>query len=152
MSKIDLNVQVRVLGNLHRHTIQCVLTINMFNEKIFVFLWFWFFLMACCTAYSLINWSLRSFSQRADRHLIAQYLAKVDPQTLRSAQKRAAIKNFVRYTLRSDGVFLLRLIRGNSGDLVVCELLRVLWERYRQQAPPLYQPEPLLEKKRQVEQ
>ncbi|CAD5207141.1 unnamed protein product [Bursaphelenchus okinawaensis] len=140
---------VRVLGNLHNHTLQCVLMINMFNEKIFMFLWFWFLFMAIVTAYSLFSWLLVSFSDRSDRHLIATYLAKIDPQTLRSNTKKESIKNFVRHTLRADGVFLVRLIAKNSGDLVTCELLQTLWKDYLAQTPPpQYQPEPLIDKKK----
>jgi hypothetical protein len=67
---------VRVLGNLHRHSVQCVLMINMFNEKIFVLLWFVFFVLAVVSFMSLIGWFIDSFSSNADINMIGNYLEK----------------------------------------------------------------------------
>ena len=48
--------KLRRMGSDHPHTVQCVLPINLFNEKIFTFMWFWFALVALATAASLIRW------------------------------------------------------------------------------------------------
>lgn len=46
----------RMGSNQHRYTIQCVLRINIFNEKIYIFLWFWFFLISLLNLLSLLRW------------------------------------------------------------------------------------------------
>jgi len=141
---------VRVLGNLHRHTVQCVLMINMFNEKIFVLLWFIFFALAIISFYSLMSWLLNICSESNDVKLIGDYLEKIDPDvSSRSMTRKRQIKDFINNTLRKDGLFLIRLISKNSGDLVTCDLIEALWKEYlntgRGQVPPY--DEPLLSKK-----
>jgi len=56
LSSINRCVQVRRLGAVHRYTIQCVLPINLFNEKIYMFLWFWTVFVAIVTAISALSW------------------------------------------------------------------------------------------------
>lgn len=41
-------------GTIQRHDAQCVLPINIINEKIYVFLWFWFGILSAMTILSLI--------------------------------------------------------------------------------------------------
>jgi len=48
---------VRQMGTVHSHTLQCVLPINLFNEKIYAFLWFWFVWVAVAVCLSIVRWS-----------------------------------------------------------------------------------------------
>uniref|UniRef100_A0A1I7XNE6 Innexin n=1 Tax=Heterorhabditis bacteriophora TaxID=37862 RepID=A0A1I7XNE6_HETBA len=161
---------VRVLGNLHRHTVQCVLMINMFNEKIFVILWFWlcimfifrsvfvslfhhlsyyyyYYIRSFFSIISFLKWLFISVRANVSgKALVNSYINKIDPTVARSMHKRSLLQQFVTEKLRPDGVFLIRLIVDNSGDMVTCALLKTLWKDFvkaRGEHPPPYS-EPLL--------
>lgn len=48
-------------GNVQRYTVQCVLPINMYTEKIYVFLWFWMVFVAAVSVFNLVTWLIRFF-------------------------------------------------------------------------------------------
>ncbi|GMT00552.1 hypothetical protein PENTCL1PPCAC_22726 [Pristionchus entomophagus] len=145
---------VRVLGNLHRHTVQCVLMINMFNEKIFVGLWFWLCIMVAVSVGSFMYWLVTSSTSSYGRGVVSHYIHKMDPSMERSQQKKALLDEFITTKLHSDGVFLIRLISSNSGDTITAALLKELWDNYvkeRGNQPPPYT-EPLLLGKKTIDE
>lgn len=54
------------------------------------------------------------------------------------------IDKFVRTGLRPDGIFLLKMISSNAGDLVVTNVLEIMWRDFkdRQQQPYAVPPPP----------
>ncbi|VEL39460.1 unnamed protein product, partial [Protopolystoma xenopodis] len=121
--------EIRKLANKHRHTVQCVLPINMFNEKIFIFLWFWFILVAAINTSSFLYWSYKS-SLRANRvHFVRKFLKL--REALEPGDKKRSFA-FVDNYLRQDGTFILRLVAQNAGELVASEIAERLWQMYRQ--------------------
>ncbi len=129
----DFNV--RRLGNLHRYTVQCTLPINMYNEKIYMFLWFWMLFVAIMSFISLITWLLRALMsvnriRYVKNHLLSAgriYEMPYDQEFQR--ELRQDIRKFVRSYLRSDGVFILHLIGHNTNHLTVTEIVAALWDK-----------------------
>nr|pir hypothetical protein C18H7.2 - Caenorhabditis elegans [Caenorhabditis elegans] len=104
--------EIRVLGNVHRHTVQCVLVINMLTEKIFIFLWLWLTVLAIVTALNLIFWFIALVSNSCREHFVSKHL------DIQSDQ----ISRFVHRFLRADGVFLLQMIASHSGNLMAAKV------------------------------
>ena len=143
----------RTVGNVHRHTVQCTLPLNLYNEMMFIFLWFWFLAVAGVTAISLASWAfyaismpgrvvyvsnrlMMMFDRRADRggpDVEGRYAAaSADGAGDRPPNAASAtdIDRFVRKYLLCDGCFVLRLVASNSSDLIAAQLAAGLYEHY----------------------
>ncbi|EJD74138.1 hypothetical protein LOAG_18505 [Loa loa] len=120
---------VRQVGNIQRYSVQCVLVINMFNEKIFVFLWFWYLFLVLCTILSLIYWFIILTCPCFGRWFISQSLElsemKFDPDT-----KAKEVDRFVGSYLRCDGLFVLRMVEIHAGVLFGTDLILSLWNAF----------------------
>lgn len=99
--------------------------INMFNEKIFLFLWFWFFLVSVITLFSMAHWIIISLLPGQREKFIRKYLKATDVIT-----DRQSVKKFAHKFLGHDGVFCLRMISAHAGDIMATELIVALWHDF----------------------
>ncbi|XP_069976350.1 innexin unc-9 isoform X2 [Penaeus vannamei] len=114
-------------GSLRTYTCQCVLPINLFNEKIFSFIWFFFALLLPVTIYSALIWVWRTFtcSRIAFVHYYLWRTRRVGKEDLYNNARKMAIQY-----LGWDGCLVLRLIEMNHGGTILTILTERLWEFY----------------------
>lgn len=123
----DFNI--RRLGNVQRYTVQCVLPINLFNEKLFLFVWWWIILVILTQCVSIIKWGLRSISKVDDVRYIRKHL-KLGGLVRTSSERSEEINKFVKQYLKSDGIFILRLVGSNTNTITVTDLVRSIWRSF----------------------
>ena len=51
---------IRQQTNVHRYTVQCVLPINLFNEKVFLLIWLWLTFVGVATVLDIVYWTSKS--------------------------------------------------------------------------------------------
>jgi hypothetical protein len=124
------DLKVRRLGNVQRYTVQCVLPINLFNEKIYLFLWFWMVMVAAVTCFSFLTWLLRTAIQTDRYRYIKKHLRLMNKWPTTAAEEEK-VRQFIDSYLRQDGVFVLRLVGHNTTAITVTEFVCALWENYK---------------------
>ncbi|EPB68844.1 S25 ribosomal protein [Ancylostoma ceylanicum] len=102
---------VREMGNIQTHTVQCVLLINVFTEKIFIVLW------AC--------WMFAIFSETSKEHFLINHLEMCE-----TPFDKENANCFMDKYLGLDGVFLLRLIAQHADVVFITELIGSLWKTH----------------------
>ncbi|KAH3887080.1 hypothetical protein DPMN_011095 [Dreissena polymorpha] len=120
--------EIRQLQNVQTFTVQCVLPANLFNEKVFIFMWFWLSLVTLVSVFSLLKWLYISTYKPSNLRYVKKYRTIVGKFPLRT--ERRLFKRFVHQYLRDDGVFVLRMLARNTTDIVIALLIDNLWQNY----------------------
>mgnify|MGYP001794887045 CR=1 FL=1 len=118
---------VRSIAKNHHLTVQCTLPINLFNEKIFIFVWFWLALVIILNCLSLLYWLWIAFNTNR-KSFIKTYLSVFKRYDKQKDNRK--LNYFCNQYIRHDGHFLLRMIGKNTNDVIVAELVRLLWENF----------------------
>ncbi|EYC33430.1 hypothetical protein Y032_0002g796 [Ancylostoma ceylanicum] len=116
--------QVRVLGNLQRYSIQCVLSLNMFNEKIFLFLYFWFIFVGIATAVDTVN--LAYYTRFKSQKL--QFIQKFIKPT---ATEETLMDDFCLFQVNADTVVILKMISGHANEVIACDVVEQMWKNFK---------------------
>lgn len=119
--------KVRELGNDHQYTVQCVLTINIFVEKVYVIIWFWFVLLTIVTLVDLFSFIYRNFFAFNRNAYVKKHLLVFSSL---STKEQTVFKDFTTKHLKPDVVFVFRLLANNVNAMVVSELVKVMWESF----------------------
>ncbi len=118
--------KIRQNTNVHQYTVQCVLPINLFNEKIFTIIWFWLLLVSILTLLSLVHWLAKLVYWPSNLRYVKRHLKALDAYQ----REGGMLKKFTETYLRRDGLFIIRLVAKNAGEMVATEMLCGLWENY----------------------
>ena len=118
---------VKHSGSVVHQMAQCALPINMINEKIYVFLWFWFVLCTILNVASMVVWIVRIMFLHMRIKFVKRFL-KLSCSL--DTPDNGDIRKFVKEFLRHDGSFIVRMIALNAGDLICCEVVCGLYEKF----------------------
>ena len=119
---------VRYLGNNMPYTVQCSLPINLFNEKIFILVWFWLIFIVITSSLGLLVWLWRFLYMRQHVNWVRIRLYSLDTG-LKAPVKEFRV--FVDHYLRRDGIFIMYLVAINTSDIIASEMLAELWKLFQ---------------------
>jgi innexin len=105
--------------------VQCALPINLFNEKFFIYLWFWLIILAGATFANFIGWFKLLF-RRIRRNSMAKYLRSMN-KLGNSEKEKEMFESFVDSYLHLDGAFVFAILRRNSNYIATSEIVCALW-------------------------
>lgn len=115
--------------NTHTYSAQCVLSINLFNEIVFLLLWWWLIFVIIVTLYSFVKWFIGITHENERLRLIRKHLDLMKKTTGRSDDH---LKKFTHSYIKPDGWFIISLVAKNTNTITAAECVCSLWEKYEE--------------------
>ena len=119
------DVPVRQVGQANMRSVQCVLPVNMLNEKLYLFLWFWSVVCLVALFVSSIQWIVKMCVHESRQSFLQKYLSIFNPNTAHDTHE------FYNKFLHLDGLFIMQMMAENVGDIVTAEILIDLWKKWQ---------------------
>lgn len=111
-----------VSGEVERHDAVCILPLNVVNEKIYIFLWFWFLILGVLTLGCVLYRVIIIMSPR-----MRVYLLRIRFRLIRSDD----IRTIVRYSKMGDW-FLFYMLGENVDSMIFRDVMHELAHRVGQ--------------------
>jgi innexin len=118
--------KVRDVGHVRPYTVQCVLVVNLFNEKIYIFLWFWLVMLLLVTLGGLLSWMTWLLWPGKKMRDVKDIMAKDKKRSLTN------LKSFTHY-MKRDCLLVMRMVRINCGEILSRELAAAMYKEYCKQ-------------------
>ena len=122
--------KIRQMSNVQQYSVQCVLPINLFNEKIFIFVWFWMILVCILSVLNVFVWLERILWPGETEQFLLRRLRSMTNINVQSRVDRTLLKQFIRHYLRPDGVLILRLMNLNTNDVITADVIAEVWKTF----------------------
>ncbi|KAE9413281.1 hypothetical protein Angca_008673, partial [Angiostrongylus cantonensis] len=124
--------EVRQVANIQKYSVQCVLVINIFNEKIFLILWFWYLILFVAALLTSFSWFCVLLFPCFSRWFIEQHLelSSLERNDSQSLNYSTSVERFVFNYLHRDGVFVLRMVSSHAGIIFGKDLIHALWNAF----------------------
>jgi len=105
-----------VSGEVERHDALCILPLNVVNEKIFIFLWFWFIILATLTSILVVYRFITITSHRFRVFLFKRHYRRVRTEDIEKLARNSSFGSW----------YLLYMIGSNVDIGIFCEAIRDL--------------------------
>ncbi|KAE9549810.1 hypothetical protein FO519_006975 [Halicephalobus sp. NKZ332] len=125
----DFMIREALTGNPLHRTVQCVLMINMFNEKIYIILWFWFVILTVVNVVNLLFWLITIYNENYKKSFILAQLSFFGLQEGDDFSDREA-EECAEY-LPTDAITILRLTSSNAGDIISSDIVGEVFKIYQ---------------------